>query len=350
MNDIVFPLARSQSSITTSRLVYRRYRLVLIFAILVVVMALPLRGQDPNGEPSVVHVGAYVNDIQALDLREHSYAIDLYVWFRWNNSDISPAESAEFVNPNELWGHINEPQYETPLELPNGEFYQVIRVQGRFSHKFLFNSFPYDRQLLLVEFEDSVNEINRMVYVADAEPLAMNPRLLLPGFRIATPELGIESFAYPTTFGDPRRSEPNTYSRVRIAIPIRRPIWTSSLKLLLPVLCVVFGASLMLRLKVTLIDARLGVGITSLLTIVAIQLAANETMPNVDYLVLLDKIHLAAYAYVLICLGIVLRTHRLVDSGQVDLAERFQFRGYWFTNLLFLSVVACLVAVAIFQG
>jgi hypothetical protein len=234
--------------------------------------------------------------------------------------------------------------------MPNGESYQVIRVQGRFSHKFFLNSFPYDRQELLVEFEDSVHEVNRLVYQADEEPLALNPRLMLPGFRLEAPRLEVEAFGYPTAFGDSRRTEPNVYSRARIAIPIRRPAWTSSLKLLLPVLCVAFGASLMLRLKVTFLDARLGVGITSLLTVVAIQMAANETMPNVDYLVLLDEIHLAAYAYVLAGLGVVLRTHRQVERGDVESAERLQRWAYWATSLLFLGGVGARIAMAVAAG
>ncbi len=77
-------------------------------------------------------------------------------------------------------------------------------------------------------------------------------------FRVSesvSPNLAVESFAYPTRFGDTRRTEPHKYSRVRVEIPVQRPVVTSTLKMLLPVLCVVFGASLMLRLKVTYIDA-----------------------------------------------------------------------------------------------
>jgi hypothetical protein len=146
------------------------------------------------------------------------------------------------------------------------------------------------------------------------------------------PRLAIETFTYPTAFGDVRRTEPNAYSRVRVSLPIARPTGTVSLKLLLPVLCVVLGASLMLLLKTTYVDARLGIGITSLLTVVAIQLAANETMPSVDYLVLIDKIHLAAYVYVLAGLAIVLRTARQVEAERQAAAETFQRRGYYATS------------------
>jgi hypothetical protein len=303
-----------------------------------------------NTEPPHVTVGAYVNDLQSLDLREHSYAMDVYVWFRWKGLDFDPSQSVEIANPNELWGHVNEPQYETPIELPSGELYQVLRIQGRFSHKFFFNNYPYDRQTLVVEFEDSIHEVNGLVYVADKEPVTLHPRLVLPGFRIGQPRMVIESFRYPTAFGDTRRSEPDSYSRVRIEIPTRRPLITSTLKMLLPVLCVVLGASLMLRLRVTLIDARLGIGITALLTVVAIQLSANDAMPNVDYLVLMDKIHLAAYAYVLVGLGIVLATVRQIDSDDLEAAQRLQRRGYWLTTTVFVLALGAIIAEAIVLG
>mgnify|MGYP001334083482 CR=1 FL=1 len=310
----------------------------------------PLFAQVVPQEPISVTVGAYINDVQALNLREHSYAMDVYIWFRWTDDELSPAETVEIVNPNELWGHVADAQYDEPLRLPSGELYQVLRVQGRFSRKFLFYNYPYDRQELVVEFEDETHEVNRLEYTADVDPVAINPRLLLPGFYIDAPKLSVESFAYPTAFGDSRRSEPNKYSRVRVAIPISRPASTSSLKMLLPVLCVVFGASLMLRLKATLVDARIGIGITSLLTVVAIQLASNETMPSVDYLVLMDKIHLTAYVYVLVGLGIVLATVRHVDEGHVERAQRIQRLACWWLNGLFLSAIAILIGIAIVRG
>jgi hypothetical protein len=244
-------------------------------------------------------------------------------------------------------GTYPETLYEEPIVLPGGEFYQVLRVQGRFSRKFYFDDFPYDRQQLVVEFEDAVHETNRMIYQADSEPVAVNPRLKLPGFRLEPPRLTIERFAYPTSFGDTRRSEPNAYSRVQVSLPIVRPAFTTSLKLLLPVLCVVLGASLMLLLKTTYVDARVSIGITSLLTVVAIQLAANETMPSVDYLILMDKIHLAAYVYVLVGLAIVLKTAQQVDQNAIAAAQTFQRRGFLATTGVFLLVVAVMIGLAI---
>jgi hypothetical protein len=297
-----------------------------------------------------VTIGAYINDIQSIDLREHSYAADIYIWFRWRDATLKPYETVEMVNPFELWGHVSKPQYDQPIELPDGEFYQVIRVQGKFSHKFFFTSYPFDRQELIFEFEDSANETNRLRFVADRQPMAVNANLKLPGYEIGIPRLSVKSVNYPTQFGDLRLSEPNSYSRVSISLPIRRPIFNSFIKMLLPVFCVVLAASLMLRLKATYVDARIGVGITALLTVVAMQLAANDTMPNVDYLVLMDKIDVCAYAYVLAGLAIVLATVGRVDRGEIDSANRLQHRGFWIISVGFVVIVSVLIINAVISG
>ena len=48
--------------------------------------------------PVKVVVGAYINDIQELDFKTNSYAIDLYVWFRWKAPDLDPSKTTEFMN------------------------------------------------------------------------------------------------------------------------------------------------------------------------------------------------------------------------------------------------------------
>jgi len=46
--------------------------------------------QAPDS-PDKVLVGAYVNDIQELDFKTNSYAVDLYVWFRWKAQALDPS-------------------------------------------------------------------------------------------------------------------------------------------------------------------------------------------------------------------------------------------------------------------
>ncbi len=76
--------------------------LTLLFVFLRSVQAQEsVQAQDTS--TNKVIVGVYVNDVQSLNLREHSYSMDIYVWFRWRDPSFDPTETFEVVNPNELW-------------------------------------------------------------------------------------------------------------------------------------------------------------------------------------------------------------------------------------------------------
>jgi predicted small integral membrane protein len=52
----------------------------------------------------------------------------------------------------------------------------------------------------------------------------------------------------------------------------------------------------------------MGLGITALLTLVALQLTSGAALPEVDYLMMLDKIYLLAYFFIIISLAHVVAT------------------------------------------
>jgi len=286
--------------------------------------------------PAVVTVGAYLNDIQNLDLKSHSYSVDLYVWFRWKDKDLDPASSFEFMNPFELWGHVRTNAYEKPLRLPDGDYYQVVRNQGRFSHKLKLFDYPFDEQNLTVEIEDTDMTTDRMVYVLDPKGLVVNPSVELPGFTLGQPECRVSEISYATNFGDPRPPPRTAHSRVTLDVPIARPVLTYGVKLLLPIVCVIFCAGLMFLFHPKHVDARVELGITALLTIVALQITLNDDLPEVAYLILLDKIYLVAYMFVIAGLAVVVRTTWLLEKEEVERAVRLDRRSLVFLALCYL--------------
>lgn len=328
-------------------------RLVATAFLLVAALSLPGRPAHAQGRgagPEAVVVGAYISDIQRIDLKLHSYEVNFYIWLRWRNPDLSPAETIEFLNTSELHKLKVIPEYKEPLKLPNGEFYQLIRVQGLFSKKLPLYNYPFDRQKLTVVFEDSVLESNRLVYVADEEDITLNAELTLPGFRIGSPRLEIASFVYPTRFGDLRSDHPRSFSRVSLEVPLSRPIAANTIKLLLPVLSVVVCASFMFLVRPTHVGALIGIGITALLTIVALQITTNEDLPDLGYLILMDKIYISAYIFIIAGLGVVVRTSKLIDGNGLEAATKLQRRSLAILSGLFLVAFVALVAGVLISG
>jgi len=302
-------------------------------------------------KPEKVAFGAHINNLHDVDLRTHSYEVDAYLWFRWCDPELDPSTTFEFVNASELWGHMVTPLLDEPEEMPDGSLYQVVRVQGRFSTKMPLQNYPFDRQTIGPILEDGRNDVTTMVYVNDpAQPSTINPRFLLPGYTVGDLTVRIADEAYPTTFGDLRVASPTPYSRAHVELPLSRPLFAQIIQQFVPLLSVISVAALMFVLAPRYVDSRVSVGITAMLTIVALQMTYNQDLPDVGYLMLMDKVYLASYVFVMLGLIVVVRTSTLVDDGRTEEALRMHRAGLLASGVAYLAAVATLVWQAAVAG
>ena len=298
-------------------------------------------------EPEKVVIGAYINDIQELDFKTNSYAVDLYVWFRWKPEEgVDPSKSMEFMNRYDPDNHVRTELYEEPKKMPDGSLYSIIRNQGRFSTKFPLEHYPFDTQSLSVEMEDTISGIDKQVYVPDPNgAVTINPDITLPGFRVGAPVMHIAANTYPTDFGDLTEPDASPYSRVTLSVPVTRPILAMTIKTFVPIALIVVCAALVFFVRPHYVEGRMGLGITALLTLVALQLTSGASLPEVDYLMMLDKIYLLAYFFIIISLAHVVATSwRSADPN----AEASISRGdrIWVTVLLGSYILANIIIFA----
>jgi hypothetical protein len=294
------------------------------------------------GKPDVVRVGGLINDIQQLDLQTHSYNVDMYIWFKWRNPKIDPSRSFEFLNAFELWGHILTYETNEPEVLPDGTRYQVLRNQGKFNAKLPLERYPFDTQELTVALEDSHVDSTELVFVPDEpDPVAKSDDLVIPGWNVGAPELDVIDNVYDSNFGDPRFGD-LSYSRAVFELPVERPNGTYALKLLLPLLLVALTAVLALTVHPRYVEGRITVGITALLTLVALQITSNSSLPEVDYLILLDKLYIASYAFVVLTLAVIVRNSWVDAEGDVAVARKADRKGLLWLMAAYAVVVAAL--------
>lgn len=298
--------------------------------------------------PTEVTVGVYINDIQQLDLQTHSYVMDFYVWFRWQNPDINPQTSLEFMNPYQLWGHINTPLYEAPQDLPDGWKYAAIRYQGQFNSKLPLEKYPFDKQSLVVEFEDNSSGIAGLKYVPDVNPITINPDLTLPGYLLEKPTLTVADKPYPTNFGDTRLKDLEPYSHVTFTVPVHRPWLTYAIKVILPIFLVAACAALVFFIHPSFVEGRIGMGITALLTLVALQLTSNSQLPEVDYLMMIDMLYIAAYLFVIASLAQAVRTSWHTESSEAAKSTAMDRRAFKYLGSSYVlgSVAILLLSLA----
>jgi hypothetical protein len=294
-------------------------------------------GAAKSPGPDEVVTGVYINDIHELDFRTHSYAVDFYVWFRWRNTDINPAKTMEFMNRAAPDDHVRDMIYEEPKVLPDGSFYAIVRNQGQFATKLRLENYPFDRQELVILYEDTENGAANQVYRPDENPVTLSANIVLPGFMLEGAQLDVAAHQYPTNFGDPTVGAEESYSRAAVSIAIARPMLALSIKTFLPILLIMACAGLVLFIRPAFIDARVGLGITALLTLVALQLAGGSSLPEVDYLTMVDKVYLASYGFIMLVLFRVVRASWRDSGGEAAIVRADRV---WFALIVLLYVVA----------
>ncbi len=289
-------------------------RLVGLFLIAAALSALGLmqpaaaQAEEPADK---VTIGFYINDVQEIDLPSNSFTMDFYMWLRWKDPKLQPWLTIETMNSNarenstssSTGGVAGKPLYDEPLDMPDGSKYMALRYQGAFSKEYNLETYPFDTQNLVLTFEDQDATNAELQYVPDSTPVAITGDVSIPGYLVGPMSVSVAPNQYPTNFGDLTVPPNTSYSRVAVTIPMKRDVLPYLVKLMLPIFIVVLITSLIYVIPVRLEEARAGIGVTAMLTIVALQWSTDASLPSVEYLTMLDLIYILAMFYILIAMS-----------------------------------------------
>lgn len=273
---------------------------LLLAAMAMLATILPAHAGAEEG-PAKVAIGVYINDIYDLDLPDNSFNADVYVWLRWSNPDIDPSASFEVMNPFGFDGVVVERLAEEPEDMPDGSKYAAFRIRGLWISKMNLREYPFDVQNLLLQFEDGAGDASKIQFVPDTIPVALDANISLPGFEIEQPILVAANYEYPTDFGDLSAGSPD-YSRVTVTIPVDREVLPLAIKIMLPVTIIILLTALIYVIPARLEEARTGIAVTAMLTLMALQWTVTSNLPEVGYLMMIDVVYILSMVYVLIAM------------------------------------------------
>ncbi len=268
-------------------------------------------GQD---EPQKVFTGIYLMNVYDLDVNEYSFYADFYLWFKWKG-DRDPT-NIEFVNSIEKWGFTQTMFHDTAQVLPDGYSYNGMRVEGRFYYSFALSRFPLDKHSLDIRLENVIYPIDSLVYVPDTSKVLQRKDLVIPGWNIAQSKISSHVNFYETAFGD-SSERADRFSNCTFHLLISRPWSYFLLKLMLPLMVVIFASLGALFIHPVYIDARTSLPIGGLLSCVFLQQAYSSALPDVGYMVLMDKIYLLSYLLIAaVMLRVILAGNVLAFAGE----------------------------------
>lgn len=303
---------------------------------------------SPMGEApptaQIVHVGMYVNTVYQLEIASSTYYLDAYLWFKWKD-DIDPTATMEITNLVEEWGAMVTPVNEEPILLPDGSKYKQLKIEGRFMQPFVLADYPLDKQKLSLYLEDNTYGSDQLVYVMDEEGSGYGHMLSVPGWEIDNWSSQQLVHDYGSYFGAEKAGSASVYATLRFDLEIARPINFFIFKLMLPLLIILAASWKVLVLHPRLVDARTALPGMGLLTAVFLQQSYSDGLPEVGYLVLIDKIYAVAYAMIVLTLlrAIWTARHDMETDEEIAAARQMDLKLLMAQVVVFTAAVAFII-------
>lgn len=285
-----------------------------------------------------VIIGFYAVDIYDLSIKSNTYHMTAYIWLRWSG-DIDPIKSLGFTNLVEDWSFTKKLILESPDILPDGSKYQLMRIEGRFFQPFDLRNYPLDKQKLELFLEHTTTPYNEIVYLPDPSDTGYDEGLLVPGWKI----IGLDANSYIHDYGsnfNVGNSEVLKYSVIKFSFELERHINFFIWKLILPLMIVMMTNWLALILKPTMIEVRTAMPSTALLTTVFMQQAALDAIPECPTLVLIDKIYVISYIFIILTLLQIIWVNTHIDhNSPSSIARMVKIDKISFTIQIFCFIV-----------
>jgi hypothetical protein len=298
---------------------------------------------DPDGTPTLVGVGVFLQDLASLSDVDQTLDADLYVVARWRDARLADAArgeaSADCPPPvGRLW----MPALETEGLRARQEFYAprflvdgrgvvtfVRRLWVKMSYPLDFHDFPLDRHRWRVTLWPILGRADEILFHPLPRATAINDRLSIQGWRVGVPRAAAVTAPRPPRAG--------TFARFDVELDLTRDWSYHAWKLGLPLTLIVLMAYGVYFVPGSAVAQQIGLSMTAMLTLIAYMVTLGGSLPRISYLTRADRF--IAGSAVLVFLGLVkaVLTAVLSPTPNARLVSRADRWGRWLYPVALLA-------------
>jgi hypothetical protein len=290
---------------------------------------------DRPGVPTRVGAAMFFNDISQLNDVEQTITADAYILLRWRDPRLADERrgdgSADCPVPGDaLW----TPAIEADNLRSRQQYYQARflvdaggtitygrRLLVQIAQPLDLRDFPFDRHVWRFTLWPVFSKVDEMIFVPLRAFVGRNDRLSLLGWNTGVPDAQAGT--------EQRRGRLGEFARFDVTLETRRDSFFYVWKLGIPLVLIMLMAYSVYFIPSSAVAQQIGVGMTSMLTLIAYLLALSNSLPKISYLTRADQFYIGAALLVFLGLmkGIftVIWLHR-ERRARVERADRI---GRW---------------------
>ena len=288
-----------------------------------------------EANPVLVDVGFYVDRISELSVKDVSWTVEFYIWFRWKGEALHLKDDFHVVD-----GWI-ESQVQEVARTDGDQHYERYRVMARITKSFDVSRFPRDEHLLTISVECPAYQRRELLFVPDQTNTSASSRVHVPAYEVSGNQLIEKAHSYRTTRGDPGLpvGSRSTYSQARMGISITRAGWGYFFKMFQALYVAVAISMLSMFIKPTNVDPRFGLGIGGLFAAVANSYVTSSLIPDTGIMTLADMVNgLGIWMILLTVIQSTISLHLYDGMGAEMLSRRFDRVSFAILSVGYVSL------------
>ena len=311
----------------------------VIFSICAVLFAVPAAGANectlppmqiaerPGlGEaPTELAIGLIVGDLLNVDDVNQQMTVDLFATLEWTDPRLEGLDGCSFQRAG-VWTPpitvfnsavltMERTQARDQVAIgPSGRVIYTQRYRGEISTYHALHRFPFDRQEFAIIVGSLTEAPEDLLLKVLPEKSGLAQRLNIEGWRVIGYEVDAPVAFVPTLTAD--------RSLFVATISAERMPGFYVFRILLPLLFIVAMSWAVFWVPPNKYEFRIGLGATSMLTVVAFQLAMSNFLPRLGYLTTMDALVIWATATVFLTIASTILTGRMIIRREITKADR----------------------------
>lgn len=313
--------------------------------------------QHPTGNttPVKVSMGLYITDLVDIDETRENFELVGYRTAKWHDPRLAiPAgvdADAQAKTRTFRMGDIWTPPIEAANSVShkvksylieadnNGNITLIERFDDVFSNTYALKKFPFDTQVLQVEFEPFLSAVSQIEF----SPSALPETGFKPGGHVEVAAWRVKNMGYTTKTVAGDGDIPSS-REVLFQITVQRQAGFYLWKIFLPVAIMSLIPMVVFWIDPKEFDWLLKVPMMMLLSMVAFEFAIVRDLPRIGYITFLDAVIVTSFAFFFLIM-IEIPTAYLSQRGihrprvvKIHAAGRWAYPLAYFTIMLILAI------------
>ena len=295
-------------------------------------------GLSLSAQPDTVKAGSYIISVHDINFHDKEYTVRFWLWFLHRNPEFDFTTQLDITNAKSI------EQPEAIIDSIQKKTWVMMKMKCVMKENWQVHDFPFDKQHLKMKIENSIYDINSLVFKTDTEGSKFGDEETIDGWTISNFKISAGVNEYATGFGDSRPSRSKQFfSELLIEMDIEREAFGLFMKIFIGMYIAFLISMLSFTPHPSELEPRFGLPVGGLFAAVGNKYIIDSLLPETSHFTLVDTLHSLTFMIIFMTLVVSALSLKLHDKGKTEESVRFSRKGsriviavYVLLNLIFI--------------